>query len=77
MEIITGFFPRNTIRPQSNADAFHPIWQSACSRMAVPASRQRPTKRAPLTGNQLYGMGLHKLMGTAKYPRKPHHDDHR
>jgi len=29
---------------------------------------QRPTKRAPFTGDQLYGMGLHKLMGTVKYP---------
>jgi hypothetical protein len=29
---------------------------------------QRPTKRAPYTGDQLYGMGLHRLMGTAKYP---------
>jgi group II intron reverse transcriptase/maturase len=29
---------------------------------------QRPTKRDPFTGNQLYGMGLHKLMGTVKYP---------
>jgi len=29
---------------------------------------QRPTKRAPYTGDQLYGMGLHKLMGTVKYP---------
>src|SRR5450755_4180184 len=29
---------------------------------------QRPTKRAPFTGNQLYEMGLHKLMGTVKYP---------
>jgi len=29
---------------------------------------QRPTKRTPFTGNQLYGMGLHKLMGTVKYP---------
>jgi RNA-directed DNA polymerase len=29
---------------------------------------QRPTKRAPYTGHQLYGMGLHKLMGTVKYP---------
>jgi RNA-directed DNA polymerase len=29
---------------------------------------QRPTKRAPFTGQQLYGMGLHKLMGTVKYP---------
>ena len=29
---------------------------------------QRPTKRAPFTGEQLYGMGLHKLMGTVKYP---------
>ena len=29
---------------------------------------QRPTKRAPFTGHQLYGMGLHKLMGTVKYP---------
>ena len=28
---------------------------------------QRPTKRAPFTGDQLYGMGLHKLMGTV-YP---------
>jgi RNA-directed DNA polymerase len=29
---------------------------------------QRPTKRVPYTGDQLYGMGLHKLMGTVKYP---------
>src|SRR5580658_6509994 len=29
---------------------------------------QRPTKRAPFTGDQLYGMGLHKLMGTVIYP---------
>jgi group II intron reverse transcriptase/maturase len=29
---------------------------------------QRVTKRAPFTGDQLYGMGLHKLMGTVKYP---------
>jgi group II intron reverse transcriptase/maturase len=29
---------------------------------------QRPTKRKPFTGDQLYGMGLHRLMGTVKYP---------
>ena len=29
---------------------------------------QRATKRPPFTGDQLYGMGLHKLMGTVKYP---------
>jgi RNA-directed DNA polymerase len=29
---------------------------------------QRTTKRPPFTGDQLYGMGLHKLMGTVKYP---------
>jgi RNA-directed DNA polymerase len=29
---------------------------------------QRPTKRVPYTGDQLHGMGLHKLMGTVKYP---------
>ena len=29
---------------------------------------QRPTKRPPFTGDQLHGMGLHKLMGTVKYP---------
>jgi len=29
---------------------------------------QRATKRPPYTGNQLYGMGLHQLMGTVKYP---------
>jgi RNA-directed DNA polymerase len=29
---------------------------------------QRPTKRAPFPGELLYGMGLHKLMGTVKYP---------
>ena len=29
---------------------------------------QRPTKRVPFTGDQLHGMGLHKLMGTVKYP---------
>ena len=29
---------------------------------------QRPTKQAPFSGDQLYGMGLHKLMGTVKYP---------
>ena len=28
---------------------------------------QRPTKRRPFTGDQLHGMGLHKLMGTVKY----------
>jgi len=31
---------------------------------------QRPTKRAPFTGDQLHGMGLHKLMGTVKYPEQ-------
>ena len=29
---------------------------------------QRPTKRTPFSGDQLYGMGLFKLMGTVKYP---------
>ena len=29
---------------------------------------QRPTKRPPFTGPQLYGMGLHRLMGTVRYP---------
>ncbi len=29
---------------------------------------QRVAKRAPFTGDQLYGMGLHKLMGTVQYP---------
>ena len=29
---------------------------------------QRPTKRPTFTWDQLYGMGLHKLMGTVKYP---------
>jgi group II intron reverse transcriptase/maturase len=29
---------------------------------------QRATKRRPWTGDQLYGMGLHRLMGTVKYP---------
>lgn len=29
---------------------------------------QRVTKRPLPTGDQLYGMGLHKLMGTVKYP---------
>ena len=29
---------------------------------------QRPTQRAPFTGDQLHGMGLHQLMGTVKYP---------
>jgi RNA-directed DNA polymerase len=29
---------------------------------------QRPTKREPFTGELLYGMGLHRLMGTVKYP---------
>ena len=29
---------------------------------------QRLTKRAPFQGNQLYGMGLHRLRGTVKYP---------
>jgi RNA-directed DNA polymerase len=29
---------------------------------------QRQTKRAPFTGDPLYGMGLHRLMGTVKYP---------
>ncbi len=29
---------------------------------------QRPTKREPFTSELLHGMGLHKLMGTVKYP---------
>lgn len=29
---------------------------------------QRPTRRAPFTGDWLHGMGLHQLMGTVKYP---------
>jgi group II intron reverse transcriptase/maturase len=29
---------------------------------------QRATKRPSFTGNQLYGMGLHRLMGTVHYP---------
>lgn len=29
---------------------------------------QRPRKREPFTGKLLYGMGLHQLMGTVKYP---------
>jgi RNA-directed DNA polymerase len=29
---------------------------------------QRPTRRRPFTGEQLYGMKLHKLQGTVKYP---------
>jgi len=29
---------------------------------------QRPAKREPFTGELLHGMGLHKLMGTVKYP---------
>jgi hypothetical protein len=29
---------------------------------------QRPTKRPPFTRQQLYGMGLHRLMGTVCYP---------
>src|SRR5579863_7744060 len=32
---------------------------------------QRPTKRAPFTGDQLHGMGLHKLMGTVILPMQP------
>ena len=33
---------------------------------------QRQTKRAPFTGDQLYRMGLHKLMGTVTYPAQSH-----
>jgi RNA-directed DNA polymerase len=29
---------------------------------------QRPTNRPMYTWDQLYGMGLHRLMGTVKYP---------
>jgi hypothetical protein len=29
---------------------------------------QRAAKGAPFTGDRLYGMGLHRLMGTVKYP---------
>jgi len=29
---------------------------------------QRPTHRPPYSGDQLYGMGLYRLMGTVKYP---------
>lgn len=37
--------------------------------MAVPAGGgQRLTKRAPFSCDQLYGMGLHQLRGSAKYP---------
>jgi RNA-directed DNA polymerase len=31
---------------------------------------QRTTKRAPFTGDQLFGMGLHRLMGTVKCPEQ-------
>ena len=31
-----------------------------------PRGGQRPTKRAPFTGDQLCGMGLHKLKGAVK-----------
>jgi hypothetical protein len=29
---------------------------------------QRATERPPLSGDQLYGMGLYRLLGTVKYP---------
>jgi hypothetical protein len=29
---------------------------------------QRPTKCPPFTADQIYGMGLHRLMGTVQYP---------
>jgi RNA-directed DNA polymerase len=37
-------------------------------RWQFPRGGQRKPKRAPFTGDQLYGMGLHRLMGTVKYP---------
>lgn len=29
---------------------------------------QRPTKRPPFTSQLLYGMGLHRMQGTVRYP---------
>jgi len=35
---------------------------------AAAGAAQRPTKRPGFTWDQLYGMGLHRLMGMVKYP---------
>jgi len=41
---------------------------SSISRWQLRRGGQRPTKRPLFTSGQLYGMGLHRLMGTVKYP---------
>jgi len=38
---------------------------------------QRPAKQPPFPGGQLYGMGLHQLMGTVRYPAQATPEDHR
>jgi RNA-directed DNA polymerase len=41
---------------------------AVCDAGSTGGAGQRPTKRPPWTGDQLYGMGLHQLMGTVNYP---------
>ncbi len=55
----------NADREFNKMDRF--VFKSLC-RWQYRRGGQRPTKRSPFTGDQLYGMGLHKLMGTVKYP---------
>jgi hypothetical protein len=59
-------FPDGECRPGDNKmDSFV---VKSLRRWQYRRGGQRPTKRAPFTGGQLYGLGLHKLMGTVKYP---------
>jgi len=44
------------------------LWSRACVAGSTGGAGSGRRKRAPFTGDQLYGMGLHKLMGTVKYP---------
>jgi RNA-directed DNA polymerase len=57
---------------QGNSDReFHKMDYSVVKRVQRWQQRrggQRPTKRPTFTSNQLYGLGLHRLMGTVRYP---------
>lgn len=55
----------NADREFNKMDSF--VYRSL-SRWHYRRGGQRRTKRPFLTGDQLYGMGLHRLMGTVKYP---------
>ena len=60
-------FPDGECRSGVQQDG-HVRGRRACAAGSIGGAGNGPTKRAPFTGDQLYGMGLHKLMGTVKYP---------